>query len=64
MPVGRQEQGGCAVGWGGAVQGLQPGSGKEQRHANVPGMLLPDWPWPRAVTVIDAIAWAGRQHLP
>lgn len=32
--------------------------------ASVPGMLLPDCPWPRAVTVIDAIAWAGRLHPP
>lgn len=30
----------------------------------VQGMLLPGCLWPRAVTVMDAIAWAGRQHVP
>lgn len=30
----------------------------------VPGMLLPGCPRPRAVTVMDAIVWAGRQHVP
>lgn len=27
------------------------------------GMLHPGCLWPRTVTVMDAIAWAGRQHL-
>lgn len=56
-----------ALWWGSAVVTARLGDrsgGMPACWNHMLGMLLPGCPWPRAVTVMDAIAWAGRQLVP